>query len=208
MKKTKRAKKSRTWVIKQHRDQFFKKAKVLGYKSRAAFKLIELNKKFNFIKKNSNLLDIGSAPGGWSQVASKIITNGKLLAVDITPMEKLENVVFLNDDFLEEKTQEKILNIFKTKIDVVISDMAENTTGNKSVDSIRTNNLCSEVINFSLKTLAQKGTLICKLFMGEDFLEVKNLAKNNFKKVDFFKPESSRSESKETYIICSSLKSF
>jgi len=208
MKKTKRAKKSRTWVIKQHRDQFFKKAKVLGYKSRAAFKLIELNKKFNFIKKNSNLLDIGSTPGGWSQVASKIITNGKILAVDITPMEKLENVVFLNDDFLEEKTQEKILNIFKTKIDVVISDMAENTTGNKSVDSIRTNNLCSEVINFSLKTLAQKGTLICKLFMGEDFLEVKNLAKNNFKKVDFFKPESSRSESKETYIICSSLKSF
>ena len=208
MKKTKRAKKSRTWVIKQHRDQFFKKAKVLGYKSRAAFKLIELNKKFNFIKKNSNLLDIGSTPGGWSQVASKIITSGKILAVDISPMEKLENVVFLNDDFLKEKTQEKILNIFKTKIDVVISDMAENTTGNKSVDSIRTNNLCSEVINFSLKTLAQKGTLICKLFMGEDFLEVKNLAKNNFKKVDFFKPESSRSESKETYIICSSLKSF
>jgi len=97
MKKTKRAKKSRTWVIKQHRDQFFKKAKVLGYKSRAAFKLIELNKKFNFIKKNSNLLDIGSTPGGWSQVASKIITNGKILAVDITPMAKLENVIFFND---------------------------------------------------------------------------------------------------------------
>jgi len=206
MKKTKRAKKSRTWVIKQHRDQFFKKAKVLGYKSRAAFKLIELNKKFNFIKKNSNLLDIGSTPGGWSQVAAKIITNGKILAIDIKPMEKINNVIFLNNDFLEEKTQEKILNTFKTKINVVISDMAENTTGNKSVDSIRTNNLCSEVINFSLKILNQKGTLICKLFMGEDFLEVKNLAKNNFKKVDFFKPESSRSESKETYIVCSSLK--
>jgi len=206
MKKTKRAKKSRTWVIKQHRDQFFKKAKVLGYKSRAAFKLIELNKKFNFIKKNSNLLDIGSTPGGWSQVASKIITNGKILAVDITPMEKLINVKFLNNDFLEEKTQAKIFNIFNTKIDVIISDMAENTTGNKSTDSIRTNNLCSEVINFSLKMLDKKGTLICKLFMGEDFLEVKNLAKNNFKKVDFFKPESSRAESKETYIICSTLK--
>jgi 23S rRNA (uridine2552-2'-O)-methyltransferase len=206
MKKTKRAKKSRTWVIKQHRDQFFKKAKVLGYKSRAAFKLIELNKKFNFIKKNSNLLDIGSTPGGWSQVASKIITNGKILAIDITPMEKLDNVMFLNNDFLDEKTQEKIIKIFNKKIDVIISDMAENTTGNKSVDSIRTNNLCSEVINYSLKMLDRKGTLICKLFMGEDFLEVKNLAKKNFKKVDFFKPESSRSESKETYIICSSLK--
>ncbi len=206
MKKTKRAKKSRTWVIKQHRDQFFKKAKVLGYKSRAAFKLIELNKKFNFIKKNSYLLDIGSTPGGWSQIASKIITNGKILAVDITPMEKIDNVIFLNNDFLEKETQQKILNVFNAKIDIIISDMAENTTGNKSVDSIRTNNLCSEVINFSLKMLNPKGTLVCKLFMGEDFLEVKNLAKNNFKKVDFFKPESSRNESKETYIICSALK--
>ena len=206
MKKTKRAKKSRTWVIKQHRDQFFKKAKVLGYRSRASFKLIELNKKFNFIKKNSNLLDIGSAPGGWCQVASKIITNGKIIAIDILPMQTINNVTFLNNDFLDEKIRRKIKNMFNTKIDVVISDMAENTTGNKSVDSIRTNNLCSEVINFSLKTLNQKGTLICKLFMGEDFLEVKNLAKINFKKVDFFKPESSRRESKETYIICSLLK--
>ena len=206
MKKSKRAKKSRTWVIKQHRDQFFKKSKVLGYRSRSAFKLLELNKKFDFIKKNSNLLDIGSTPGGWSQVASKIITNGRILAVDITLMEKIKNVIFLKNDFLEEKTQEKILNTFGTKIDVIVSDMAENTTGNKSVDSIRTNNLCSTVVNFSLKLLNKKGTLICKLFMGEDFLEVKNLAKKNFKKVDFFKPEASRSESKETYIICSLLK--
>ena len=206
MKKTKRAKKSRTWVIKQHRDQFFKKAKVLGYKSRAAFKLIELNKKFNFIKKNSNLLDIGSTPGGWSQVASKIITNGKILAVDISPMEKIKNVLFLNNDFSEENAQDKILKSFGDKIDVIISDMAENTTGNKTVDSIRTNSLCTDVINFSLNALTNKGTLVCKLFMGEDFLEVKSLAKKNFKNVDFFKPESSRSESKETYVICSLLK--
>ena len=189
MKKSKRAKKSRTWVIKQHRDQFFKKAKVLGYRSRAAFKLLELNKKFNFIKKNTNLLDVGSAPGGWSQVASKLITNGKILAVDITPMEKIKKVIFYKNNFLEKETQTKILNTFDTKIDVIISDMAENTTGNKNTDSIRTNNLCSEVINFSLKVMDKNGTLICKLFMGEDFLEVKDLAKNNFKKVDFFKPE-------------------
>jgi len=207
MKKSKRAKKSRTWVIKQHRDQFFKKAKVLGYRSRAAFKLLELNKKFNFIKKNSNLLDIGSTPGGWSQVVSKIITNGKILAIDIMPMEKIKNDVFFKNNFLEEETQKKILNTFEAKIDIIISDMAENTTGNRSVDSIRTNNLCSAVINFSIKTLDKNGSLICKLFMGEDFLEVKNLAKNNFKKVDFFKPESSRNESKEIYLICSLLKS-
>ena len=206
MKKSKRAKKSRTWVIKQHRDQFFKKAKVLGYKSRAAFKLLEINKKFNIIKKNSNLLDIGSTPGGWSQVASKVITDGKILAVDITSMEKIKNVTFLKRDFLAKETQTKILDTFGVKIDIIISDMAENTTGNKSVDSIRTNNLCSRVIDFSIDTLNENGTLVCKLFMGEDFLEVKNLAKNNFKKVNFFKPESSKSESKETYIICSLLK--
>ena len=206
MKKTKRAKKSRTWVIKQHRDQFFKKAKVLGYRSRAAFKLIEINKKFSFIKKNSNLLDIGSTPGGWSQVASKIITNGKILAVDINSMEKINNVFFLNNNFSDKNTQDKILKIFKDKINVIISDMAENTTGNKTVDSIRTNSLCIDVINFSLRMLSSNGTLVCKLFMGEEFLEVKNLAKKKFKKVDFFKPESSRSESKETYIICSFLK--
>ena len=206
MKKTKRAKKSRTWVIKQHRDQFFKKAKVLGYRSRASFKLIELNKKFNFIKKNSNLLDVGSAPGGWSQVASKIITNGKIIAVDILPMQNIDKVLFLKSNFLDEKTHDKIFSVFSKKIDVIISDMAENTTGIKTVDSIRTNNLCSEVIKFSLKMLTIKGSLVCKLFMGEDFLEVKNLAKKHYKNVEFFKPESSRNESKETYIFCSSLK--
>lgn len=207
MKKTKRAKKSRTWVIKQHRDQFFKKAKVLGYRSRAAFKLLELNKKFNFIKSNSNLLDIGATPGGWSQVASKMVIRGKILAVDILPMEKIKNVNFINGDFLEEATQQQIKNIFQKKIDVIISDMAENTTGNKSIDSIRTNNLCAEVIKFSINHLDINGVLVCKLFMGDDFILVKDLAKKNFKTVEFFKPESSRSESKETYIFCSTLKS-
>ena len=207
MKKTKRAKKSRTWVIKQHRDQFFKKAKVLGYRSRAAFKLLELNKKFNFIKSNSNLLDIGANPGGWSQVASKMVTSGKILAIDILPMEKIKNVNFINGDFLEETTQQKTKNFFQKKIDVIISDMAENTTGNKSIDSIRTNNLCAEVIKFSINHLDINGVLVCKLFMGDDFILVKDLAKKNFKTVEFFKPESSRSESKETYIFCSTLKS-
>ena len=121
-------------------------------------------------------------------------------------MEKIDNVIFLKNDFSDDKIQEKILKTFKDKIDVIVSDMAENTTGNKTIDSIRTNGLCVDVINFSLKALTKKGSLVCKLFMGEDFLEVKNLAKKNFKNVYFFKPESSRSESKETYIICSLLK--
>ena len=206
MKRSKKSKKSNTWKIKQHRDQFFKKSKTLGYRSRSAFKLIELNKKYNFIKRNTKLLDIGSYPGGWAQVSSKIITAGKILSLDIKKMEQLKNVSFLQCNFLEESTKEKILKFFREKLDVVLSDMAANTTGNKSLDCIRTNQLCADVIEFSSKILKPNGVLVAKLFMGEDFLEVKELAKSRFKKVQFFKPESSRNESRETYIHCATLK--
>ena len=206
MKKSKKSKKSNTWKIKQHRDQFFKKSKTLGYRSRSAFKLIELNNKYKFIKRNTKLLDIGSYPGGWAQVSSKIITTGKMLSLDIKKMEQLKNVSFLQCNFLEESTKEKILKFFREKLDVVLSDMAANTTGNKSLDCIRTNQLCADVIEFSSKILKPNGVLVSKLFMGEDFLEVKELAKSRFKKVQFFKPESSRNESKETYLHCSILK--
>ena len=207
MKKTKRIKKSNTWRIKQHRDQYFKKSKTLGYRSRSAFKLIELNKKYRFIKENTKLLDVGAYPGGWSQVASKIISSGKILSLDLKKIEKLINVSFIQCDFFDIKTKDKILKFFGENLDVVLSDMAADTTGNKSLDCIRTNQLCSEVINFSSKILKPKGVLISKLFMGEDFLEVKELAKLKFKKVQFFKPEASRNESKETYLHCSILKS-
>ena len=206
MKKSKKKKKSNTWKIKQHRDQFFKKSKTLGYRSRAAFKLIELNHKYKFIKKNTNLLDIGSCPGGWSQASSKIITTGKILSIDLKKMEKIKNVSFLQCNFLENNAKEKIIQFFGEKLDVIISDMAADTTGNKSLDCIRTNQLCSNVLNFSSETLKTNGVLVSKLFMGEDFLEVKELAKSKFKKIHFFKPESSRNESKETYLYCAILK--
>ena len=202
MKKSKRSKKSNNWKIKQHRDQFFKKSKVLGYRSRASFKLIELNKKFNFLSKKKFLLDLGSSPGGWSQVASKILAFGKILSIDIKKMEPIENVSFMNWDIFQKGIDKKILNFFERKIDVVISDMAADTTGNKSLDSIRTNQLCLEAINLSTKILKPKGVLVTKLFMGDDFIEVKNLAKRTFKDMNFFKPKSSRSESKETYLHC------
>jgi len=205
MKKTKKTKKSNTWRIKQHRDQFFKKSKTLGYRSRAAFKLTELNKKYNFIKKNSKLLDIGAYPGGWSQVASKIIASGKVLSLDIKKMDKLKNVTFLQCDFLNSDSKEKIMKFFGEKLDVVLSDMAADTTGIKSLDCIRTNQLCAGVINFSSEILKSNGVLVSKLFMGDDFLEVKKLAKSKFKKVQFFKPEASRGESKEIYLHCAIL---
>ena len=99
MKKTKRSKKSRSWVIKQHRDKFYQKSKTLGYRSRSAFKLIELNKKYKTIKSNSNLLDIGASPGGWSQIAQKIIKTGKIVSLDIKDMEKIDKVVFYKKNF-------------------------------------------------------------------------------------------------------------
>ena len=206
MQRSKKSKKSNSWKIKQHRDQFFKKSKTLGYRSRAAFKLIELNKKYKFIKKNTKLLDIGAYPGGWSQVSSKIITSGKILSLDIKKMEKIKNVSFLNSNFLEENIKEKILKFFGENLNVIISDMAADTTGNKSLDCIRTNQLCAEVIEFSSSILKPNGVLISKIFMGDDFIETKELAKSRFKKVQFFKPEASRNESKETYLHCATLK--
>ena len=206
MKKSKKSKKSNTWKIKQHRDQFFKKSKTLGYRSRAAFKLIELNQKYRFIKRNTKLLDIGSFPGSWSQVSSKIVTSGKILSLDLKNMEKIKNVSFMQSDFLASETKKKILIFFAEKLDVILSDMAANTTGNKSLDCIRTNQLCANVINFSSEILKTNGVLVSKIFMGEDFIEVKELAKSKFKKVQFFKPEASRDESKETYLHCTALK--
>ena len=196
---------SKTWIIKQHRDQFFKKSKVLGYRSRSAFKLLELNKKFKFISKKTSLIDIGSSPGGWSQVASEIIKNGKIIAIDKKSMEKINNVKFYQGDFFETKIKDKLLNLLPEKVDVIISDMAADTTGIKSLDSIRTNLLCEEVIDFSVKIIKPNGKVISKLFMGEDFLKIKKIAEKKFKKVNFFKPESSRDESKETYIHCAYL---
>ena len=207
MKKSKRIKTSNSWKIKQHRDQFFKKSKTLGYRSRASFKLIELNQKFKFIKKNSTLLDLGSSPGGWTQVANKIIISGKILSIDIRDMDPVKKVKFIKNDILDDDTKDNVIKYFNGKLDVIISDMAADTTGNKSLDSIRTNQLCANVINFSQDILKPKGVLVSKIFMGEDFIEVKNLAKSIFKKVNFFKPESSRSESKETYLHCEILKS-
>ena len=181
MKKSKRTKKSNSWRIKQHRDQFFKKSKTLGYRSRASFKLIELNKKFKFIKSNSNLLDLGCYPGGWSQIASKLITSGKIMSIDIKNMAPIKNVNFIKGDIQNKNIKIEIKNYFSTSIDVILSDMAADTTGNKTLDSIRTNQLCIDIIHFSKDILKPKGVLISKLFMGADFIEVKNLAKSIFR---------------------------
>ena len=188
--------------MKKKRDPFFVQSKILGYRSRSAFKLIEMNKKFKFLKKNLSLLDLGSCPGGWSQVARKEITKGKILAVDIKPMEKIYNVDFVKGDFCEDSICEKIIFYFNNKVDIVLSDMAANTSGNKALDSYKTGELCLNAMNLSRKILSQDGVFLSKLFMGSIFKEINDEAVKNFKKVIKYKPLSSKKESKEIYIFC------
>ena len=159
-----------------------------------------------FIKTNTNLLDLGSCPGGWTQVARQIIIDGKIMSIDLKEMSPVKNVRFFKGNITKKITKTEVTRYFNSSLDVIISDMAANTTGNKSLDSIRTNQLTTDVITFSKETLKPKGVLVSKVFMGEDFIQVKNLAKSIFKKVNFFKPESSRKESKETYLHCETLK--
>ena len=190
---------------KSYQDHFFRKAREAGYRSRSAFKLIELDKKFKFLKNGIKLLDVGSFPGGWSQVAIKKIKNGKILAIDKKKIEDINGVKFIMGDFLEKKSKSIIYEYFDSKIDVILSDMAPNTTGNKNLDSIRTNQLCLDILDFSKDILNKNGIVVSKLFMGEDFEEIKFKGKKYFKKIVFFKPNSSRDESRETYIHCSGL---
>ena len=190
---------------KSYQDHFFKKAKIAGYRSRSAFKLIELNHKFNFLRNGINVLDVGSFPGSWCQVIKEKIKNGKVLGIDKKEIKKIEGIKFIKGDFLKENLKLDIIKYFNSNIDVVLSDMASNTTGNKSLDCIRTNQLCLDILEFSKDRLNKKGVVISKLFMGEDFEEIKKVSKKYFKKIDFFKPDSSRDESRETYIHCSEL---
>ncbi|OUW49106.1 MAG: 50S rRNA methyltransferase [Candidatus Pelagibacter sp. TMED196] len=192
---------------KSYQDFYFKKAKIKGYRSRSAFKLIELNQKFKFLKKGIKLLDVGSFPGGWCQVVSQNVKKGRIMAVDKKKIINIKDVKIIEGDFLDENTEKKILKFFNSKIDVILSDMAPNTSGNKSLDSIRTNELCLSILKFSKSTLDKNGVVISKLFMGEDFEEIKAYAKKTFKKINFFKPNSSRDNSRETYIHCNRLNS-
>lgn len=193
---------SKNWLSKQKRDYFVKQSKIQGYRSRSAFKLIELNEKFKFLKKNTFLLDLGSCPGGWSQVAQKIISNGKILAVDIKPMENINGVKFLKENLEQTDFHKKVYPYFNKKIDVVVSDMAPNTSGNKDLDTYKTGDLCLKSMEVAKKLLQNEGVFLSKLFMGPIFNEIHEIAKNCFKKVHNFKPKSSRKESREIYIYC------
>ena len=197
---------SKNWIRKQKKDIFVRKSKIEGYRSRAAYKLIEINKKFSILKNGISLLDLGAAPGSWSQYISKNFKNIKLLAVDLNEFEKVDNSYQIIGDFNDDECKKEIKSYFQSKIDVVISDMAENTTGNKNLDVITTSELCKEAMFFAKDTLKGNGFFVCKIFMGSTFTEIMQESKIIFKSVKVFKPLSSRKDSKESFIICKYLR--
>ena len=197
---------SKEWILKQRRDIYVRKSIAEGYRSRAVYKLEEIQKKFKIIKNGSSVVDLGAAPGSWSQFISRNFKNSKIVSIDLKDMKKITNINQIKGDFTDQIQQKKIIDYFGGKIDSIISDMAVNTTGNKNLDAIVTGDLCIEALNFSLNTLKKQGNFVSKIFMGSSFNEIVAIAKKNFKEVNVFKPPASRKDSKESFIICKILR--
>ena len=193
---------SKNWVNKQRRDIYVRQSKVDGYRARSVYKLIEIDEKFKIFKGGMNILDIGAAPGSWSQYVSKKVKSGRIISIDLKKMEEITNTIQIQGDFTQEKIQNEIKKNLRKALDVVMSDMAVNTTGIKNVDSIQTGELCKEAMIFSKNIISNKGYFISKIFMGSTFNEIVALGKKIFKEVKVFKPKSSRKDSKESFIIC------
>ena len=197
---------SKNWVNKQRRDIYVRQSKVDGYRARSAYKLIEIDEKFKIFKGGMCVIDIGAAPGSWTQYASKIVKNGKIISIDLKEMEKIKNNIQIKGDFTSPLIQDQIKNYLNKGSDVVMSDMAVNTTGIKNIDSIQTGELCKEAMIFSKDVMLEEGFFISKIFMGGSFNEIVALGKKIFKEVKVFKPKSSRKDSKESFIICKNLR--
>ena len=197
---------SKSWVIRQRRDKYVRQSKLEGYRSRAVYKLKELDEKFKIIKNNSSILDIGSAPGSWTQYLSEKSKGSKIMSIDLKEVEKIKDVYHVVGDFLDNENQKIITDYFPKKIDLVVSDMAVNTTGNKNLDSIQTGELSLTAMRFAVGMLRPKGIFLSKIFMGSTFNEIVENAKKNFKESKIFKPPSSRKDSKESFIICKNLR--
>ena len=197
---------SKSWVIRQRRDKYVRQSKLEGYRSRAVYKLKELDEKFKIIKNNLSILDIGSAPGSWTQYLSEKSKGSKIMSIDLKEVDKVKDVYHVVGDFLDNENQKIITDYFPKKIDLVVSDMAVNTTGNKNLDSIQTGELSLTAMDFAVSMLRPKGIFLSKIFMGSTFNEIVENAKKNFKESKIFKPPSSRKDSKESFIICKNLR--
>ena len=197
---------SKNWINKQKRDIYVRQSHVDGYRARSAYKLTEIDEKFKIFKNGISVIDLGASPGSWSQYIARMVKSGRLVSIDLKNMEAIENIIQIKGDFTDLESQEKIKGLFKSKVDVVVSDMAVNTTGIKDIDAIYTGELAMEAMNFSKEMLVKEGRFVSKIFLGSSFNEIVALGKKIFKEVKVFKPKSSRKESKESFIICKTLR--
>ena len=199
----KRTRTSKSWMSEHISDSFVKQAQIDGYRSRAAYKLIDINEKYNLFKKNMVVVDLGSAPGSWSQVAiNKIGLKGKLFALDLLEMEPIKDVDFIQGDFRNDEVLIEIENkLNNLKVDLVISDMAPNISGIKVVDQSAIIHLNELALEFSCNWLKPNGNLLVKSFIGSDFDNFIDSVKPFFKKVIRIKPSSSRSRSSEIFVL-------
>ena len=197
---------SKNWVIKQRRDIYVKQSKIDGYRARSAYKLKEIDEKFKIFKGGMTVIDIGAAPGSWSQYVSKVVKSGKLISIDLKEIDLIEKTIQIKGDFTDAEVQNEIKSHIKNKVDAVISDMAVNTTGIKNIDSIQTGELCKDAMFFSKEIISRDGYFISKIFMGGTFNEIVAEGKKIFKEVKVFKPKSSRKDSKESFIVCKKLR--
>ncbi|MDA9800861.1 23S rRNA (uridine(2552)-2'-O)-methyltransferase RlmE [Candidatus Pseudothioglobus singularis] len=199
---------SRRWMHEHLSDEFVKKAQKEGYRSRAVYKLFEIVEKKAIIRNGDKVLDLGAAPGGWSQVAAKLVgSQGKVIASDILPIELIDGVDFLQGDFTEQSVYDDLLVMTDgAKVDVVLSDMAPNMSGQLSVDQPKSMYLAELAIEMAIKTLNPGGSFVVKVFQGDGFDVFVQNAKKAFKKVSVIKPKASRPRSKEVYLLASQLK--
>ncbi len=197
---------SKNWVNKQRRDIYVRQSKIDGYRARSAYKLQEIDEKFKIFKGGLSIIDIGAAPGSWSQYALKTSKNSKLISIDLKKMEALGNSLQIQGDFTDDKIQDDIKKSLNGKADVIMSDMAVDTTGIKNIDSIQTGELCKEAMFFAKDLLKDNGFFISKIFMGGTFNEIVAEGKKYFIEVKVFKPKSSRKDSKESFIICQKIR--
>ena len=198
-----RSKSSTAWLKEHFSDPYVKEAQRLGLRSRAAFKLIEIQKKDRIIKLGMTVVDLGSAPGGWSQYAAQEVgKNGCVIASDILPMDELDGVEFIQGDFTENDVLKKIMDCVENeKVDLVISDMAPNLSGIQAVDQSKSMYLSELALDLAQQILKKNGSIVFKVFQGEGFDELLSQVRGCFSKVNIRKPSSSRSRSREVYLV-------
>ena len=191
------------WYQEKKKEYFYNEAKRTGYRARSAFKLKQIQNKFKIIRKTDFVLDLGAAPGGWSQVSNEIIgKNGKIIGIDLLNIKPIDGIQFLQEDITEKSTILKIIKIVGEKgVDVILSDMSPNISGNYSIDHANSIHLCKQSLNLVDKILKDNGNFLCKLFMGEEFDDFIKIFKNRFKNVKLYSPPASRKSSSEIYLI-------